>query len=56
MLPGRMDERLDELGIDEGQFEDFVFGNPVRLWAGMNLGFFEGAVVEGAANKRLARG
>jgi len=28
---------------------DFVFANPVRLWAGMNPDFFKGTVVEGEA-------
>lgn len=48
-------ELVEEGRIDEGQFEDFVFGNPVRLWAGMNPRFFDGTVVEDAAKKRLAR-
>ena len=48
-------ELVEEGRIEQGQFEDFVFGNPVRLWAGMNPRFFEGTVVEEAAAKRLAR-
>ncbi|MBK7948114.1 MAG: amidohydrolase family protein [Deltaproteobacteria bacterium] len=47
-------ELVEEGRIDEGQFEDFVFGNPVRLWAGTNPRFFEGTVVGEAVTKRLA--
>ena len=27
--------------ITEDDFRDFVFGNPVRFWAGMNPHFFK---------------
>ncbi len=32
--------------ITEGDFRDFVFANPVRLWAGNNPDFFKGTPVE----------
>src|SRR5579859_5502664 len=34
-------ELVDKGLIAEGDFRDFVFGNPVRLWAGMNPDFFK---------------
>jgi predicted TIM-barrel fold metal-dependent hydrolase len=40
--------------ISEGDFRDFVFANPVRLWAGNNPDFFKGTVVEQAARTVLA--
>jgi hypothetical protein len=47
-------ELVEHRQISEEQFADFVFGNPVRLWAGMNPRFFEGTSVEQAAAKRIA--
>jgi hypothetical protein len=32
---------------------DFVFGNAVRLWAGMNPDFFKGTVIEKQAAEYL---
>jgi hypothetical protein len=32
--------------ISEDDFRDFVFTNPVKLWTGLNRGFFKGTVVE----------
>ncbi|MEW6297753.1 MAG: amidohydrolase family protein [Thermodesulfobacteriota bacterium] len=41
--------------LSEHDFRDFVFTNPVTLWAGMNPEFFRGTVVEQAAARELAR-
>jgi len=38
--------------ISETDFRDFVFANPVRLWAGNNPDFFKGTVVEQDARAR----
>jgi hypothetical protein len=39
-----------EKGLMDGKdLEDFVFGNPVRLWTAANPSFFKGTVVEQAA-------
>jgi hypothetical protein len=43
-------ELVEHGHVDEQQFADFVFANPVRLWAGGNPGFFAGTVVEDAAS------
>ena len=40
--------------LDEADFEEFTFTNPVMLHAGMNPDFFAGTVVEEAAAKQLA--
>lgn len=32
--------------IDEGDFRDFVFGNPARFWTGLNPDFFAGTAIE----------
>lgn len=40
--------------ISETDFRDFVFANPVRLWAGNNPDFFKGTVVEREARAVLA--
>jgi hypothetical protein len=32
--------------VNEGEFKEFVFENPVTLHAGMNPDFFKGTVVE----------
>jgi predicted TIM-barrel fold metal-dependent hydrolase len=44
-------ELVEHGHVDEQQFADFVFANPVRLWAGGNPDFFAGTVVEDAAAK-----
>jgi hypothetical protein len=49
-------ELVDEELIGEADFRDFVFANPVRLWAGNNPDFFKGTVVEHAARAVLAAG
>lgn len=59
----RFDEPLGEayelverglLSLD--QLRDFVFTNPVRLYAGADPGFFDGTVVEAAVRKVVATG
>jgi len=42
-------ELVEHGHIDEEQFRDFVFDNPVRLWSSMNPDFFRGTAIEGAA-------
>ncbi|MGB6563916.1 MAG: amidohydrolase family protein, partial [Candidatus Binataceae bacterium] len=49
-------ELVDEELISETDFRDFVFANPVRLWAGNNPEFFKGTVVEQEARAVLAKG
>ncbi len=39
--------------MSEEAFEDFMFRNPVRLYAAANPGFFKGTVVEDAAERLL---
>jgi predicted TIM-barrel fold metal-dependent hydrolase len=41
--------------IGEDDFREFVFGNPVKFWAGANREFFKGTVIESAAADYLAR-
>jgi hypothetical protein len=40
--------------IGDSDFRDFVFGNPVRLFAEANPRFFEGTTVEAAVAAELA--
>jgi len=47
-------ELVDEELISESDFRDFVFANPVRLWAANNPDFFNGTVVEQQARTLLA--
>jgi hypothetical protein len=47
-------ELVEDGHLSEQDFEDFVFANPVSLWAGGNPDFFTGTVVEGAVEKHLA--
>jgi len=42
-------ELVDDGLITETDFRDFVFTNPVRLWAGNNPDFFRGTVVQDQA-------
>jgi predicted TIM-barrel fold metal-dependent hydrolase len=49
-------ELVDEELISESDFRDFVFANPVRLWAANNPDFFNGTVVEQQARALLAAG
>jgi predicted TIM-barrel fold metal-dependent hydrolase len=39
--------------ISEDDFRDFVFRNPIRLWAGNNQDFFRGTAIESEAAKVL---
>jgi len=48
-------ELVDDGLLAEDDFRDFVFGNPVRLWAGANPDFFKGTVIEKQAAEYLAR-
>ena len=42
--------------IDEAGFRDFMFTNPVRLFAGANPSFFDGTVCEADARQLLGAG
>jgi hypothetical protein len=39
--------------MDEEDFRDFVFVNPIKLHAGMNPNFFRGTILEQQAEKVL---
>lgn len=39
-------ELVEEGIIPAADFQDFVFTNPAKMWAGMNPDFFKGTVVE----------
>jgi predicted TIM-barrel fold metal-dependent hydrolase len=47
-------EPVEDGLIDAADLRDFVFANPVRLWASTNPQFFTGTVVEDAAASVLA--
>jgi hypothetical protein len=47
-------ELVDHGLINEDDFRDFVFANPVTLHGRVNPNFFDGTVVEKAARKELA--
>src|SRR5439155_16477422 len=47
-------EGVEDGWLTEDDFRDFVFGNPVRLWAGVNPNFFKGTAVETQVQKFLA--
>jgi hypothetical protein len=47
-------EMVDNGWIDESDFRDFVFTNPVRFFTGANPNFFEGTVVESQVQRYLA--
>ncbi|MGE0682806.1 MAG: amidohydrolase family protein [Candidatus Binatia bacterium] len=44
-------EGVEDGVLSEEDFHDFVFGNPVRFWAGMNPNFFKGTAVESQVQK-----
>jgi hypothetical protein len=44
-------ELVEDGHFSEEDFMEFVFGNPVSLWAGANPAFFKGTVVESAVDK-----
>ena len=46
-------ELVDKELLSAEDFRDFVFGNPVRLWAGTNPDFFTGTVIEKQAAEYL---
>jgi hypothetical protein len=46
-------EMVEKELITEGDFRDFVFGNPVSFFGGMNPRFFDKTVVEQEAKKLL---
>jgi predicted TIM-barrel fold metal-dependent hydrolase len=46
-------ELVEKELITEEDFRDFVFANPVSLYAGMNPDFFKGTVVDQAVNEHL---
>ena len=47
-------EPVEEGLITPEDFRDFVFGNPVRVWCGMNPDFFKGTAVEEPVARFLA--
>ena len=47
-------EMVEDGALDEAEFRDFMFTNPVELFAGMNHDFFNGTVVEDAAARLFA--
>jgi len=47
-------ELVEDGLITADDFRDFVFTNPVKLWAGNNPSFFKGTVVESEADRVLA--
>jgi predicted TIM-barrel fold metal-dependent hydrolase len=47
-------ELVEDRVINEEDFRDFVFINPIKLWAGSNRNFFKGTVIENDAAKVLA--
>ena len=49
-----VDGAVDTGPIDENDFRDFVFSNPVRFYTRTNPGFFDGTRVEQAARKVVA--
>jgi hypothetical protein len=49
-------ELVDQELLSAEDFRDFVFGNPVRLWAGTNPDFFKGTVIEKQAAEYLHSG
>lgn len=46
-------ELVDDGLIDETDFRDFTFANPVRFWGEANPGFFDGTVVAASARETL---
>ena len=49
-------ELVEDGHITESDFQDFVFGNAVRLWGTQNPRFFEGTAVAKEAAALLKRG
>ncbi|MBV8056252.1 MAG: amidohydrolase, partial [Deltaproteobacteria bacterium] len=46
-------ELVEDGLISEDDFRDFVFTNPIKLWAGSNKNFFKGTAVESEVAKVL---
>ena len=46
-------EMVEKELLTEEDFRDFMFTNPVTLYAGMNRDFFNGTLVESQANRLL---
>ena len=46
-------ELVEDGMINEADFRDFTFANPVGLWAANNPDFFKGTAVEGAVGKAM---
>ncbi len=51
---GEAYEMVEHELLTEADFRDFVFGNPMRFFTGVNPRFFEGTVVEAAVAAGLA--
>jgi hypothetical protein len=47
-------ELVEHGAIDEADFREFVFANPVRFYTSVNPGFFDGTRVEAAARALVA--
>jgi predicted TIM-barrel fold metal-dependent hydrolase len=47
-------EAVERGCMTEGDFRDFVFVNPIKLWTALNPDFFKGTVVEGAVSRYLS--
>ena len=47
-------ELVDDGLVDDRDFRDFVFTNPVALWTALSPSFFDGTAVEGAVARELA--
>jgi predicted TIM-barrel fold metal-dependent hydrolase len=47
-------EMVEHEYIDQADFKEFVFGNPVRMFAGTNPAFFKGTAVEADVDRFLA--
>ena len=49
-------ELLEHGQLDEGGFREFTFSNALGLYTRMNPTFFDGTVIEAAANEERSRG
>jgi predicted TIM-barrel fold metal-dependent hydrolase len=47
-------ELVEEGLINEDDFRDFVYANPIKLWAGANKHFFKGTAIENEVAKVLS--
>ncbi|MBM4197107.1 MAG: amidohydrolase [Gammaproteobacteria bacterium] len=46
-------EMVEDGVMDEADFRDFMFGNPVRLFTSLDPGFFDGTAIQGEVNAML---